>query len=493
MTFLKWFFATALVCTAGCGSLRPGEKIGPGGAQLKKNQERLVEALAHYGAALLHEESSASDTSKALWHLEAAIEKDPGTLGLYTHAAGLCMRNNQREKALDILEEAVRQNPSDPEPRISLALIYLGNGKHNKATGQYKAAIDLAPGKWELYRQLAAIHVINNNDKEALKTLQTAMNNLPDKEPALSYCYNIALRHIQAKQVRQAIPFFELMAEHAGERKARFQEILGELYVSTGNFDKAADLLRKSAAANPDDPGLAIKLAAVYSAQDYKKSIRFLESTAKKFKDNFPILYRLAMLYSIEKMNIKSIETFEKALRAWEESDNIEPPPMEFYLRYGAIMDKTGKPEQAIAIVKECLRKYPGSHQAKNFIAYTWAENNTNLDKALVYVREALEAEPENGAYIDTLGWIYYKQGRFEKARDEIKTALELMGEDPVLLDHLGDIYRKLGKTQKALSNWEKSFILDPENKTTLEKLRDYGANTDELKKKAEEEKQTDR
>ncbi len=493
MTFLKWFFATALVCTAGCGSLRPGEKIEPGGAQLKKNQERLVDALAHYGAALLHEESSAPDTSKALWHLEAAIEKDPATLGLYTHAAGLCMRNNKHEKALDILEEAVRQNPSDPEPRISLALIYLGRGEHKKATGQYNAAIDLAPDNWELYRQLAAIHVINNNDKEALQTLQTAMNNLPDKKPVMSYCYNIALRHIQAKQIRQAIPFFELMGEHAGERKAHFQEILGELYVSAGNLEKGADFLRKAAAANPDSPDPVIKLAAVYSAQDYKKSIRFLESATKRFKDDFPILYRLAQLYSIEKMHIESIETFEKALQAWEESDNIKPPPLEFYLHYGAVLDKTGKPEQAIAIVKESLRKYPGSHQAHNFIAYTWAENNTNLDKALDYVRVALKAEPENGAYVDTLGWIYYKQGKFEKARDEIKLALELMGEDPVLLEHLGDIYRKLGKTQKALSNWEKSFILDPENKTVLEKLRNHGVNTDELQKKAEEEKQADR
>ncbi len=498
MTFLKWFFATALVCAAGCSSLRPGEKLEPGGAQLDKNQARLIDALAHYGAALLHEESSAPDTNKALCHIEAAIEKDPDTLGLYTHAAGLYLRNNQDEKASDLLRQAVRQNPADPATRISLALIYLGTGRHKEAIDQYNKAIELAPEKWELYRQLATIRISSKENKEAINVLQMAMNHVTEKEPVISYCYNVAMQFIQTEQIRQAIPFFELVAKHATEGKARFQEILGELHAAVGNYKKAAVSLRKAAAANPDDPDPVIKLASVYSTENYKKSISLLESVSKKIKNNFSVLYRLAQFYSAEKMYDKSIDTFKKAMQAWKESGNGEPPPMAFYLNYGGILDKANRPARAVTILKECLRKYPRSHEARNFLAYTWAENNTDLDKALYYVQQALKVEPENGAYIDTLGWIYYKQGEFEKARDKIEYALELMGEDPVLADHLGDIYWKLGETEKALSNWKLSYILDPDNKTVLKKLRKQGANIDELKKEAEEknpgnEKQADR
>ncbi len=487
MTFSKWFFAAALAFTAGCSSLRPG------GTQLEENQKRLVDALAHYGAALLYEESSDPDTNKALHHIEAAIDNDPDTLGLYSHAARLYLRSNQNEKASDVLQQAVRQNPENPGTRLSLALIYLGTGQREKAAKQYLAAIDLAPEKWELYRQLASVHIRGNQHKQAINVLEKALDYVPEKEAVISYCYNIGLQYVATKQISRAIPCFELIAKHDPGRKARFQEILGELHASVGNYKKAAEYLRKAAAANPDDPGPVIKLASVYGAENYGKAIELLESAAKKFENNFAVLFRLARFYSLEEMYEKSVDTFERAFRAWKQSDNQKPPPKSFYLNYGSALDLADRSRKAEAIMKECLRKYPQSDEARNFLAYTWAENNTNLDKALDYVREALKVEPENGAYVDTLGWIYYKQGKFEKARHEIENALVLMGEDPVLLDHLGDIYRRLGKTQKALSHWEKSYILDPENKKALEKLRNHGANINELKKKAAEKDKSDK
>ena len=89
-------------------------------------------------------------------------------------------------------------------------------------------------------------------------------------------------------------------------------------------------------------------------------------------------------------------------------------------------------------------------------------------------MRKALEASPENGAYIDSLGWVYYKKGMFEEARIELERASEIIGDDPVIHDHLGDVYFKIGDLDKARESWEKSLELEAndEVKKKIERLQ---------------------
>jgi tetratricopeptide (TPR) repeat protein len=118
---------------------------------------------------------------------------------------------------------------------------------------------------------------------------------------------------------------------------------------------------------------------------------------------------------------------------------------------------------------------YPDCHEVLNYLAYMCAERNIELDKSLAYIKRALELEPENGAYRDTLGWIFYRLKRFREALSEIQTASRLLPEDPVILEHLGDVSAALNDKDDAVYYWKESYQKDPKSPSVARKLQAEG------------------
>ena len=101
-----------------------------------------------------------------------------------------------------------------------------------------------------------------------------------------------------------------------------------------------------------------------------------------------------------------------------------------------------------------------GCSAAQNALAWTWVEQGIKLERAEQLVKQAISQEPANGAYVDTLGWIYFRQERFPEAVKQLRRAVELASEHPVIIDHLGDAYSKQGKYDLALRCWKRSLRL---------------------------------
>jgi tetratricopeptide (TPR) repeat protein len=106
-----------------------------------------------------------------------------------------------------------------------------------------------------------------------------------------------------------------------------------------------------------------------------------------------------------------------------------------------------------------------------NNFAYSLAERGLDLDRALKMVQKAVDEEPENSSYLDTIGWVYYKLGNYEKAKEFIFKAIEQDGNNATLLDHLGDIFYKMGNIEKANEYWNSSLELDDSNKEIQTKI----------------------
>ena len=106
----------------------------------------------------------------------------------------------------------------------------------------------------------------------------------------------------------------------------------------------------------------------------------------------------------------------------------------------------------------------------RNYLGYMYVEEEKNLDAAEVMIKKALEIEPNNGAYIDSLGWLYFKKGKLSPALEQLERASALL-EDPVIYDHLGDVYLKKGDVKKALGSWQKSLQLDSKQEQIKKKI----------------------
>ena len=139
-----------------------------------------------------------------------------------------------------------------------------------------------------------------------------------------------------------------------------------------------------------------------------------------------------------------------------------------FYL--SNIYDELKKRDEAIKELRKVLELDPNYHRALNYLGYIFIEENRNLAEAETMIKKALELESDNGAYIDSLGWLYFKQGKVDKSIKELEKASTLI-EDPVIYDHLGDVYFKSKNLEKAKLNWEKALKLDPAQEAVKKKL----------------------
>ena len=92
-----------------------------------------------------------------------------------------------------------------------------------------------------------------------------------------------------------------------------------------------------------------------------------------------------------------------------------------------------------------------------NYLGYMLADRGVKLEEALGLIKKAIELEPSNGAYMDSLGWAYFRMGKYDQAEAELVKASQRIGTDPTVHDHLGDVYQKTGRLKLAVAHWERA------------------------------------
>ena len=153
-----------------------------------------------------------------------------------------------------------------------------------------------------------------------------------------------------------------------------------------------------------------------------------------------------------------------------EAAVKIYPDNLQLFFEYGLLLEKTGMHNEAISKMKRVLELQPNHAEALNFIGYTWADMNIHLDQALQYISKAAKLKPDNGFIIDSLGWVYYRLGRLERAVAELERSLELEPDDPHIYEHLGDVYLAQKRYSEALKAYKKAYkmFLDEKKKARI-------------------------
>ena len=154
-------------------------------------------------------------------------------------------------------------------------------------------------------------------------------------------------------------------------------------------------------------------------------------------------------------------------------SERVKEYPKNTYSHYllASVCDELDKLEECEREYRTVMELSPSLAVAYNNLAYAWVSRDTKIDEAVALVRKAVELEPGNGAYIDTLGWGYFKQGKFDEALSELQRALKAGFDDPEVYDHLGDVYKAKKMTKEAIEQWQKAVELDPASSDIKEKI----------------------
>ena len=419
----------------------------------------------------------------AMKYAEQALALAPDDFQAHHAVYELYMAAGQPKKAEEILDRATKSKSTDPRFWVQLGDLYTriflkedGSADEEgreRMNGVYRKAAELGKTDPVTLAKVGDYFVLSRQVKEAIPFYQQALSfPASSDDPALTNVREkLARAFLITEQRDEAIQMLETVVR---ENPMRFEtyELLGELYQAKGDVEKAMHNFEQTLLIDSSRPDNYLRLAETFlRLKRPDKAVETMQSARAKFPGDPRIGYSLAVTLSQAKRHTEAMTVFAETL-AEAEQNQEEILTGAFYFQYGAAAEQAGLIEKAAELMRESIRLDPSNApQAWNYLGYMWADRDMNLDEAGEFIKKAVESDPDNAAYLDSLGWYYYKVGRYDEALREITKATEnLKEEDATLYDHLADVYQKLNKPAEALSYWQKSLALE-DNPKVREKI----------------------
>lgn len=240
----------------------------------------------------------------------------------------------------------------------------------------------------------------------------------------------------------------------AADEATRLQAIVlrADALMQAERYDEALTALQAGGAS----PAVEARRAEVLVRADREREGREALATLAVRGETAAALAAAQAWQRLER-NDESIPILEKLVAA-------QPDTAVAHFLLGAAYERTGQRQKAVTSLRRVLEIQPDFHAAMNYLGYTYAEAGENLDEALRLVQRAVALDPENGSYVDSLGWTYYRLGRHEQARGYLERAARLEPTDATLHEHLGDVYVALGQNDRARAAYRRALELEDEN-----------------------------
>jgi tetratricopeptide (TPR) repeat protein len=191
-----------------------------------------------------------------------------------------------------------------------------------------------------------------------------------------------------------------------------------------------------------------------------EEAISELEALAAERTAHFEPLFRVGNMLRAQERFAEAVEAYDRAFARLGESAS---PHWSMHYFRGIALERSGKWERAERDLLTALDLQPEQPYVMNYLAYSWVEQETNLEQAEAMLVRAVELREDDGYIVDSLGWVYYRLGEYDKAVARLERAVELRSQDPVINDHLGDAYWKVGRRQEARFQWRRALSLEPE------------------------------
>lgn len=245
----------------------------------------------------------------------------------------------------------------------------------------------------------------------------------------------------------------------------------------------------------PNTQGVNIALEALRRQEKYADGVKLLEPLLKQFPDDPFVNARMiemlvrsgetARAAELARAQVKlgsrnaiataeayvQAENYKAAIAAMNEAIAAKPDDVELKFQLGSILERAGDHKKAEETFLALLEKLPNHAPSLNYLGYMWADKGVNLERAEEMLTRAVGQEPENGAYVDSLGWLYFRQGKLELAEKYLTDATRLLPRDATVVAHLAEVVALRGQPDRAVELYRLAIELDPESKD-IQQLR---------------------
>lgn len=467
----------------------------------------------------------------AILEFQDALVYDSSAPTILTSLANAYMKMGKFERAEGHLKEALSYAPKNREARELLGHQYLIRGQVDQAETHYRlltdfypeareyryilAEISLRKGElekaqeqfWEIYEkdslELRAVQRAAEIARErkdfpfALKAYGLLVKSDPDNIPfwraysalavilqqfskAISGLERLVELTSGDPEIRERLAIVHFDNDEMGRADSIFQDLYDEGHRSPGiyyylsriamereDYETVEFYSSEFVEKYPDEQSGYTNLAIAYiSLEKTLNAISILLQARELFPDDFTINFLLGNSYNIEKNYILAKESLLLAL-------NILPDNRSAKHLLASVYNFLEEWDLSDALYRDLLETEEDDIQALNNYSYTLAQRGIELDLALEMVQKAITQDPENPAYLDTIGWVYFKIEQYQKALQYIEKSIEIDQDNAVVLEHLGDVLLKIDRKEEAQKYYEKALKLDSDNERLLQKINE--------------------
>ncbi|WP_378943960.1 tetratricopeptide repeat protein [Mesorhizobium sp. ANAO-SY3R2] len=380
------------------------------------------------------------------------------------------------------------------------ALIAEAAGQKDKADEIYRATIDnlgagsAAPETWMRAAEAYAGFLARGGKKaEALAVLNRADEFAPGKLPVAALrdkitkgekipplvagpndgAAEILLNLSTALNRGGGEPFVRLYLQYALALKPESDEILVQLAAiaeQQQNSEEAIALYRRVPESSPlkrlTELQLGLNLADL---KQHDEAIKHLKALVDANPEDMRGYLALGGVYAATENFRAAADVYDKAVDVLKKPTNAN---WNLFYQRGIAYERLKEWPKAEPNFRKALELFPNQPQVLNYLGYSWVDMNTNLEEGLGMIKKAAELRPSDGYIIDSLGWAYYRLGRYDDAVRELERAVALKPDDPVLNDHLGDAYWRAGRKLEATFQWSHARDMKPEPNVLAEVVK---------------------
>lgn len=437
---------------------------------------------------------------KSLDTLEKMLNRRPELLDVRLLQVRILANLKRNFEAYQSIRDGIRVADSASLRNIQADLL-IREGNLDKAEAELLRLLELAPDEESAAITLSRIALQQNNSAKAESILRDFIASHPRAMVSRNSLGRIL---VQQGRLDEAIEIYRGLVRDTGN-DVEVSSALGLIYYQNQQYAEAAEQFRNILKLAPNDDANRFYLASSLEALDQRKeaetlyrqidpesrvyvdaqlrlagielgneqfdaAMKRIKAVLKKHPDSANAYMLLSGIYLIEKDYRKLLDETEPALRLPVILPRLlfnRAIAYEFFKRF----------EDVEAMLKQLLKIEPDNAEALNFLGYVYADQGIKLDEAEKLIMRALEQKPEDGYYLDSLAWIHFKRGQFDKAVAVQKRAIEQISDDPVIREHMGDMLWKQGKHQEARSQWQESLDLKHDSPEVIQRKLEEGLN----------------
>jgi len=392
------------------------------------------------------------ELAKAEAAYRQAVDLDPSEP---SHQRGLgqtLLAEEKYSEALKVYQKLSDVMPDDSDVYLRIAQIYRELHQLDKAEENLVKARQYAPGSLEVMYNEAMLYQAQGRYEDAIRVLSDAVTGIKGQSPAVpSRRRSLAILYQQLGQLYRDTQHY--LGEEE-DRRARM--LIMDTYRAAKDLSKALQTGKEALAKYPADPSIRTNHALLLGENGQTDdAVKMLRAQLHGDTSDREAYLNIAQVYERGRH-------YKEAEEAAHAAEVLPGQPREnemVWFLLGAIYERQKFFDKAEEQFKKVLAVNPKNAPVLNYYGYMLGDLGIRLDEAEALVQQALKEDPYNGAYLDSLGWIYFKENKLGASESTLRKAVERERHDATIHSHLGDLYAKLGRGDLAAAEWEKSLV----------------------------------